>query len=156
VLCSNLFIARVKLITAHTASMSGFQSSVSVVDLPPSRHESLSSPFYTPKIFRCSLHLTQCKMKCSLDSTTLLQSQIFVSTALMLCRYLFSSVIPVRSCARMLACLLLRSSYMRRVCLPGQAASILRTCSPNVVDTCEVARLRRSWAFYTILLLILT
>jgi hypothetical protein len=59
VLCSNLFVARVKLITARTASMSGFQSSVSVVDLPPSRRESLSSPFHTPKIFRCSLHLTQ-------------------------------------------------------------------------------------------------
>jgi hypothetical protein len=52
VLCSNLFVARVKLITARTASMSGFQSSVSVVDLPPSRRESLSSPVHTPKIFR--------------------------------------------------------------------------------------------------------
>jgi hypothetical protein len=35
-------------------------------------------------------------------------------------------------------------------------ASVLRTNSPNVVDTCEVARLGRSWAFCTVLLLILT
>jgi hypothetical protein len=49
-------VARVKLITARTASMSGFQSSVSVVDLPPSRRESLFSPVHPPKIFRCLLH----------------------------------------------------------------------------------------------------
>lgn len=145
--CSNRLVARVNLITARTASMSSLQSSVSVVDLPPSRRERLSSPVYTFKIFRCSLHLMQCKMKCSFVSAASPQSQRFASAALMLCRYPFSGVMPVRSCARTLACLLLRLSYMCRVWLPGQAASTLRTYSPNVVDFCEVAPPSRSWAF---------
>lgn len=41
---------------ARTASMSGFQSSVSVIDLPPSRHGRFSSPVHDFKICRCSLH----------------------------------------------------------------------------------------------------
>jgi hypothetical protein len=41
--CSNRLVARVKRITARTASMSGPQSSLSVEDLPPSRRERLSS-----------------------------------------------------------------------------------------------------------------
>jgi hypothetical protein len=83
-------------------------------------------------------------MKCSLDSTASPQQQRFVSTALMLCRCPFSGVMPMRSYARMLACLLLRLSYTRRVWLPSQAASTLRTDSPNVADTCEASRLKRS------------
>jgi hypothetical protein len=150
--CARTSVARVNLMAARTASMSGFQSSVSVVDLSPSRREKLSSPVNTPKIFHCSLHLEQGKMKCSLHSAASPQSQRF----LMLFRYPFSGVMPVRSCAIMLACLLLRSSYMRRVWLPGQAAPILHTDSPNILGACEVALLRRSWGSCTVLLLMLT
>ena len=70
--------------------MSGAQSSVSIVDLPLSKREKLSSSVYTPKIFRCSLHLAQRKTKCSLDSIASPHSQRFDSTALMLCRHPFS------------------------------------------------------------------
>ena len=72
------------------ASISGAQSSVSIVDLPPSKQEKLSSSIYTPKIFRCSLYLAQRKTKCSLDSIASPHSQRFDSTALMLCRHPFS------------------------------------------------------------------
>lgn len=122
---SNRLVARVKWITARTASMSGLQSSLSGGDLPPSRRDRLSPLVHAPRVFRCSLHLAQRKTKCSLGSTASPHSHRFVSTALMLCGYPFSGVMPVRSWARMLACLLLRSSYKRRVWLPGQAASIL-------------------------------
>lgn len=44
--CSNLLVARVKWITAHTASMFGAQSSVFIADLPPSKREK-SSSLYT-------------------------------------------------------------------------------------------------------------
>jgi len=142
--CSNRLVAKVKWITARTATKSGARSSVSVVDLPPSKREKSSSFVCTPKIFRRSLHLTQCKTKCSLDSTASPHSQRLDSTALMLCKYPFDGVMPVRSCARMLACLWVRSSYMRRVCFPGHAVSILRRDAPTVAGTCSVARLRRS------------
>ena len=75
---------------SYTASMSGAHSLVSIVDLPPSKREKLSSSVYTPKIFRCSLHLAQRKTKCSLDSIASPHSQRFDSTALMLCRHPFS------------------------------------------------------------------
>jgi hypothetical protein len=144
--CSYRLVARVKLITARTAYIFGFQSSVSVVNLPPSRRGRLSSPLYTPKIFRCSLHLAQWKMKCSLDSAASPHSQRFVSAALTLCRYPFSGVMPVQSYAKTLACLLLRSSYMRRV-WPWQAnwhpvetdivGRMLRTRFPDLVPNLE-------------------
>lgn len=44
--------------------------------------------------------------KCCLDSAASPQWQRLVSVALMMCRYQFSGVMPVRSCARTLACLL--------------------------------------------------
>jgi hypothetical protein len=87
-------------------TMSGVQSSLSAEVLPPSRRDRSSSPVHTPKVSLCSLHVVQRKIKCSPESTTSPHSQRFVSTALMLCKYLSSGVISVQSCARKLACLL--------------------------------------------------
>lgn len=45
---SNRLVAKVKCITARTASISGVQSSSSVVVFPPSRRDRSSSPVHTP------------------------------------------------------------------------------------------------------------
>ncbi len=73
---------------------------------------------------RCASYIVHLKRKCSTVSLARPQAHISDSAAPIWCRYPFSRVMPVRSCASAFASLLLKASYRALVCLPGSAVSI--------------------------------
>ncbi|KAJ0130578.1 Uncharacterized protein HZ326_26329 [Fusarium oxysporum f. sp. albedinis] len=113
------------LIAARTALKFGLHLCPSSAVLPPRKNERLPiiSRSTIRMCSRCSSHRGHRKRKWSTVSSSWPQSHVSVSTAPILCRYLLTRAIPVRSCTRMSDSRLFRASYSMRVCLPGSTLS---------------------------------
>jgi hypothetical protein len=130
------------LIVACTAARFGLHLCPSSAVLPPRKNDIL--PITSRSTFRMcsrgSSHRGHRKRKWSTDSSSWPQSHVSVSAAPILCRYVLTRAIPVRSCTRMSDSRLFRTSYSVCVCLPAapcRAASNSRLRSqvaPCAVD----------------------
>jgi hypothetical protein len=112
------------------------------VILPPSRRDRSSSSVHTPAIRPTSLNQRRSALSTRLPRPHLKR---FVSTTLILCKYPFSGVVFVRSCARTLAYLLLSSSVsiLRTSCRAYCAGS--RSLSSHLVSRQAVPRSAAQW-----------
>jgi hypothetical protein len=101
------------LIAARTAPKFGLHLCPSSAVLPPRKNDRLPtiSRSTIRMCSRCSSHRGHRKRKWSTVSSSWPQSHVSVSTAPILCRYLLTRAIPVRSCTRMSDSRLFRASY---------------------------------------------
>ena len=104
------------LIAARTALKFGLHLCPSSAVLPPRKNERLPiiSRSTIRMCSRCSSHRGHRKRKWSTVSSSWPQSHVSVSTAPILCRYLLTRAIPVRSCTSMSDSRLFRASYSVR------------------------------------------
>lgn len=126
-------VATANLIVALTAFMFGSHLSLSDVAFPPKKKGKLPLRVvvHSNNSLRSLVHFVHLKRKWSTVSRALPHMHWFEGAAPIRWRKSLSLAMPVRSCARILASLLVNWSYITLVCFPGSALSIFLECFPN-------------------------